>query len=70
MDLEYEDIHNDALEPQPKKEVVARQRLRRRRPLNDVALLGTRREQDEDEDTDPGMDLDDADTADKEPEGL
>ncbi|MEO5731900.1 MAG: hypothetical protein ABI134_29675 [Byssovorax sp.] len=64
MDLEYEDIHNDALGPQPKKEVVARERTRRRRrPIRNVALLEA-----DDEDTDPGMDLDDADTADGEPE--
>ena len=64
MDLEYEDEHNDALGPQPKKEVVARERTRRRRrPIRNVALL-----EDEDEDTDPGMDLDDADTADEGPE--
>ena len=71
MDLEYEDIHNNALEPQPKKEVVARLRVRRRRPLRDTTLLGPRREVDEeeDEDTDPGMELDDDDTEDEAPEG-
>ena len=64
MDLEYEDEHHDALGPQPKKEVVARERARRRRrPIRNVALLEA-----EDEDTDPGMDLDDADTADEGPE--
>jgi hypothetical protein len=68
IDLEYEDEHNNALGPQPKKEVVARQRVRRRRPLRDAALLGPRRA--EEDDTDPGMDLDDADTADGEPDGL
>ena len=62
MDLEFEDEHHDALRP---REVVARQRVRRRRPLRDAALLGPR-----DDDTDPGMDLDDADTADGEPDGL
>jgi hypothetical protein len=60
MDLEYEDDHNDALGPQPKQAVVARQRVRRRRPLRDATLLGPRR--DEDDDTDPGMGPDDADT--------
>ena len=72
MDLEYEDIHNNALEPQPKREVVARLRIRRRRPLRDTTLLGPRRDKDEDEDedddTDPGMDIDDEDTADSDPE--
>ena len=70
MDLEYEDIHNNALEPQPKREVVARLRVRRRRPLRDTTLLGPRRDEDEDEDddTDPGMDIDDEDTADSDPE--
>ena len=63
MDLEYEDDHHDALRP---RDVVARQRVRRRRPLRDATLLGSRR----DDDTDPGMDLDDADTADGEPDGL
>ena len=62
MDLESEDDHHDALRP---REVVARQRVRRRRPLRDATLLGSRR----DDDTDPGMDLDDADTADGEPDG-
>ena len=68
MDLEYEDIHNNALEPQPKREVVARLRVRRRRPLRDTTLLGPRRDKDEDDDTDPGMDIDDEDTADSDPE--
>ena len=64
MDLEYEDDHHDALGPQPKQEVVARERARRhRRPIRNVALLEA-----EEEDTDPGMDLDGADTADGEPE--
>ena len=70
MDLEYEDEHNDALGPQPKKEVVARERTRRRRrPIRNVALLEDEDEdgEDDDEDTDPGMDLDDADTADEGP---
>ena len=67
MDLEYEDIHNNALEPQPKREVVARLRVRRRRPLRDTTLLGPRRDKNEDEDTDPGMDIDDEDTADSDP---
>ena len=71
MDLEYEDEHHDALGPQPKKEVVARERVRRRRPLRDTTLLGPRRDKDDDEDnTDPGMSLDDDDTADEEPEVL
>lgn len=71
MDLEYEDEHHDALRP---REVVARQRVRRRRsPIRDAGLLepkpAKRDEGDEDENTDPGMDLDDADTADEEPDG-
>lgn len=71
MDLEFEDEHHDARRP---KEVVARQRTRRRRsPLRDAALLEPKPakldDADEDEPTDPGMDLDDADTADGEPEG-
>jgi hypothetical protein len=71
MDLEYEDEHNDALGPHPKKEVVARERARRRRrPIRDAGLLEPKPAKHEDEDTDPGMDLDDADTADEEPDGL
>ena len=68
MDLEYEDEHHDALRP---REVVARQRVRRRRsPLRDAALLEPKPAKPEEDDTDPGMDLDDADTADGEPDGL
>ena len=63
MDLEYEDEHNNALGPQPKQEVVARERARRRRRAPKPTKRG------EDDDTDPGMDLDDADTADEEPDG-
>ena len=65
MDLESEDEHNDALGPQPKQEVVARERTRRRRqPFRapKPTMHG------EDDDTYPGMDLDDDDTADGEPE--
>ncbi len=62
MDLEYEDEHNNALGPQPKQEVVARERARRRRRAPKPTKRG------EDDDTDPGMDLDDADTADGEPD--
>ena len=70
MDLEYEDEHHDALRP---REVVARQRVRRRRsPLRDANLLEPKptKHEDDDDTTDPGMDLDDADTADGEPDGL
>lgn len=57
MVLEFEDEHNDALRP---KEVVARQRTRRRRSLlRDAALLDHR-----------PVTLDDDDTADEEPDGL
>ena len=75
MDLEYEDNHNDALGPQPKREVVARQRVRRRRnPIRDANLLGSKTakhdDDDDDNNTDPGMSLDDEDTADEAPEGL
>ena len=74
VDLEFEDEHHDDRLPKPSKEVVARQRVRRRRsPLRDAALLEPKPpkpdDDDEDEPTDPGMDLDDADTADGEPEG-
>jgi hypothetical protein len=66
MDLEYEDVHNDALGPQPKKEVVSRRRARRRRsPIRDAGLLEPKPlKHDEEDDTDPGMDLEDDDTAD------
>lgn len=70
MDLEYEDDHNDALGPQPKKEVVARQRMRRRRsPIRDAGLLEPKPPVRGEDDTDPGMELDDDDTADGEPDG-
>jgi hypothetical protein len=67
MDLEFEDQHHDDRLPKPKKEVVARRRVRRRRPLRDAALLEpkpAKLDDEDDETTDPGMDLDDADTAD------
>ena len=61
-DLEPEDEHNDALGPQPKKEVVARRRVRHRRsPIRDAGLL---------EPKTPKHDDDDDDTADEAPEGL
>ena len=63
MDLEYEDEHNNALGPQPKQEVVARERTRRRRRAPKPTKHG------DEDDTDPGMNLDDADTADGEPDG-
>lgn len=78
MDLEYEDEFNAGLLPKPKEEVVARERMRRRRhPLRDAAKRAAKptkraeeedEEEDDDDPTDPGMDLDNADTADGEPD--
>jgi hypothetical protein len=69
MDLEFEDQHHDDRLPKPKNEVVARQRVRRRRsPLRDAALLEPKPLKDEEEDdepTDPGLGIDDEDTVDE-----
>ena len=58
MDLEFEDQHAEGILPKPKKEVVTRQRTRRRRrPLRDAGLLEPK--------PDPLDDLEDEDTLDE-----